>query len=206
MTRTIVSKAELTQAIVFEHMEINAQGDLVWTKKSPKANIGDIVGTIRPKDGYHSVSFLGTAYSYKQLKEFALTGEWKAFPRVAKVEANSDSKSKSKPKQLELDLEPNPSPSLEQQQQVVETPHEHDHEHEHESPEFKTTPVKKTIAQQIAELEALRIELQTRSEEANTVTNPTTNTNTSTGTGTSWDDNSFWDDVYDPAVDGDLTK
>jgi hypothetical protein len=79
--KTTVAKKELTQETLKNHLEMNSKGDLVWIHNTPKAKKGDVAGTVREKDGYHSVVLLGVNYSGKQLKHFYETGSWATFFR-----------------------------------------------------------------------------------------------------------------------------
>jgi vacuolar-type H+-ATPase catalytic subunit A/Vma1 len=83
--KTTVSKKELTVEVLKQHLTMNKQGDLVWVKDTPKAKAGSVAGTVREKDGYHSVVLLGVNYSGKQLKHFYKTGQWTNFFRKKPV-------------------------------------------------------------------------------------------------------------------------
>ena len=83
--KTTVLKKELTVDVLKQHLKMNKNGDLVWTHDTPKAKEGTIAGTIREKDGYHSIVLLGVNYSGKQLKHFYQTGQWTSFFRKKPV-------------------------------------------------------------------------------------------------------------------------
>jgi vacuolar-type H+-ATPase catalytic subunit A/Vma1 len=83
--KTTVSKKELTVDVLKQHLTMNKQGDLVWVKDTPKAKAGSVAGTVREKDGYHSIVLLGVNYSGKQLKHFYKTGQWTNFFRKKPV-------------------------------------------------------------------------------------------------------------------------
>jgi len=83
--KTTVSKKELTVEVLKQHLTMNKQGDLVWVKDTPKAKAGSVAGTVREKDGYHSIVLLGVNYSGKQLKHFYKTGQWTNFFRKKPV-------------------------------------------------------------------------------------------------------------------------
>jgi hypothetical protein len=127
--KTTVIKKELTQDILKKHLEMNSKGDLIWTHDTPKAKKGNVAGTVREKDGYHSIVLLGVNYSGKQLKHFYETGSWATFFRK-KPQVTVAIKEKGKAKVVKTEVKPKPK---------VETK--------------SKAKVKKPIAQQIAEME-----------------------------------------------------
>jgi len=141
--KTTIIKKELTQDILKKHLEMNPKGDLVWTHDTPKAKKGNVAGTVREKDGYHSIVLLGVNYSGKQLKHFYETGSWATFFRK-KPQVTVAIKEKGKAKVVKAEVKP--------------------------KAEVKTKG-KKSIAQQIAEME------QTKSENLKF-----------------YDNNNFWND------------
>jgi hypothetical protein len=128
--KTTVIKKELTQDILKKHLEMNSKGDLVWTHDTPKAKKGNVAGTVREKDGYHSIVLLGVNYSGKQLKHFYETGSWATFFRK-KPQVTVAIKEKGKAKVVKAEVKP--------------------------KVEVKTKG-KKSIAQQIAEMEKTKSE------------------------------------------------
>lgn len=93
MAKNTIKKDELTVEILKQHLYMGEDGKLYWGHETPKAKKDSMAGTVRPKDGYHSIVLLGTNYSAKQLEWFYKTGEWKTFPRVSKGTEDTDSKS-----------------------------------------------------------------------------------------------------------------
>jgi len=80
-SKTTITKKELTTDIVKQYLSMDKSNNLLWIKDTPKAKKGSIAGTVREKDGYHSIVLLGVNYSGKQLKHFYQTGSWTTFFR-----------------------------------------------------------------------------------------------------------------------------
>lgn len=96
----VIRKNELSQETVKQFFFINEAGKLCWLHGNKRAKAGQVAGSVRRKDGYHSINFFGTAYSADQLKHFYLTGEWKSFfrekPQVTITVAKTKPKVKKK--------------------------------------------------------------------------------------------------------------
>jgi hypothetical protein len=101
--KTTVTKKELTLEVLKQNLTMNKQGDLVWVKDTPKAKAGSVAGTVREKDGYHSIVLLGVNYSGKQLKHFYQTGQWTSFFRKKPVVQVKVEKKESKVKLVKED-------------------------------------------------------------------------------------------------------
>lgn len=84
-----IERKDLTQAYLKEALRLDEEtGYFYWLRESRVYMIGDFAGSIRPADGYYSLTIAGTIYSGAQLKAFYTTGLWlERAPAKEKVEA-----------------------------------------------------------------------------------------------------------------------
>src|SRR5687767_6062231 len=73
---TGIKKADLTQALLQENLELRADGNFYWKVDTVVSAAGSFAGSKREQDGYYSVVFRGTNYSGKQLAYFYEHGTW----------------------------------------------------------------------------------------------------------------------------------
>jgi ribosomal protein L34E len=141
MPKNTVAKKDLTLDILKQHLEMDTKGNLVWLHDTPKAKKGAVAGMVREKDGYHSIVLLGTNYSGKQLKAFYQTGSWSTFyKRTPEVSVTITKEKKAKVTK--------PKAEKKKKIQGIIT----------DTIKVKPESTAKSIAQKIAEAEAIRVE------------------------------------------------
>jgi hypothetical protein len=76
MTKQIISRDELNVETARADLFVGEDGFVYRNNDGTNHIKGDFVGTVRPLDGYYSLTYKGTSYSGKRMAHFLTEGFW----------------------------------------------------------------------------------------------------------------------------------